>query len=245
MGEYKYIYGPVASWRLGRSLGIDPVSARQKVCTFDCIYCQVGKTKIFSDERKIYAPTAEIIKELVSLPPLKVDYITFSGAGEPTLAENLGQLIEEIKKIRSEKIAILTNSSLMDREDVQKDLLLADFVSAKLDACSEKLFSEINQPMRAIRCETVVKALKEFRAQYKGALALQIMFVANNKTCAEKISRIAKEIDPDEIELNTPLRPCDVKPLSVEELKEIESRFLRNCGETVKIVNVYKRRGKA
>lgn len=244
MGEYKYIYGPVSSWRLGRSLGIDPVSNVQKICTFDCVYCQAGKTNVFSGERKIYVPTADIMEEFASLPPLKVDYITFSGAGEPTLAENLGQLIKEIKKIRSEKIAVLTNSSLMNREDVQKDLMLADFVSAKLDACSEELFAEINQPMQTIRFDAIVKGIKEFKAQYKGTLALQIMFIENNKARAEEIAGLAKEIGPDEIELNTPLRPCDVKPLPVEDLKKIENCFLRNCGNHIKITNVYKQRGK-
>jgi len=128
--DFKYIYGPVPSWRLGSSLGIDPLSKDGKVCSFDCLYCQLGETKFLTDERKKFVPGEEVIGELDSLPTLKIDYITFSGMGEPTLASNLGQMIKAIKKIRKEKIAVLTNSSLMHREDVQKDLFCADFVVA-------------------------------------------------------------------------------------------------------------------
>ena len=100
---FKYIYGPVPSWRLGSSLGIDPLSQKGKVCTFGCIYCQIGETKLLTDERKTFVRIPDLIDELGSLPPLKIDYITFSGTGEPTLAANLGQMIKAIKKIRKEK----------------------------------------------------------------------------------------------------------------------------------------------
>ena len=106
--SFKYVYGPVSSWRLGCSLGIDPVSKGRKICSFDCIYCQVGKTGLLIDERHRFINCEDIIKELDSLPPLEIDYITFSGAGEPTLASNLGEMIRGIKKIRQEKIAVIT-----------------------------------------------------------------------------------------------------------------------------------------
>ena len=160
--SYKYIYGPVPSWRLGSSLGIDPISDRSKVCTFDCVYCQIGRTKIFRDERKVFIPVAEIIKELDLLPPVQIDYITFSGAGEPTLAKNLGQMITATKKNNKSKIAVITNSSLIDREDVQKDLMLADFVIAKLDAASPDIFETINQPMKTIKLNIMRHAVKTF-----------------------------------------------------------------------------------
>ncbi len=224
--KYKYIYGPVPSWRLGSSLGIDPVSMdKGKVCSFDCIYCQIGKTSIFSKRREIFVPTAKIIEEINSLPPIEIDYITFSGAGEPTLAENLGRIIKAVKKIRKEKIAVLTNSSLMDREDVQEDLSLADFVIAKLDACSQDLLLRINKPVKTIKFDTIVKAIKEFRSKYKDKLALQIMFLKENQKKAKEIARIAKEINPDEIQINTPLRPCGSKPLSKAELSIIKGYF--------------------
>jgi len=233
--KYKYIYGPVPSWRLGSSLGIDPISAEGKICSFDCIYCQLGKTKLLRDERKIFVPTEKIIEELNSLPPLKIDYITFSGTGEPTLAKNLGDMIRSIKKIKNNKIAVLTNSSLIDRKDVQDDLLLADFVVAKLDASSQKTFELINKPMEKIKFRSIVQAIKNFRKIYKGRLALQSMFVEDNKIEALGIAKIAKEIRPDEMQINTPLRPCSVKPLSKTELEVIEKYF-----EGLKTASVYK-----
>jgi len=237
--DYKYIYGPVFSWRLGRSLGIDPVSSGRKICPFDCVYCQVGRTKVFSDRRKVYIPTAEVIKELISLPPVEVDYITFSGAGEPTLAQNLGELIKETRKIRKERIAVLTNSSLIYKKDVQEDLSLADFVVAKLDACSQDTLVKINRPMREIRFLDIVKGIKKFKAGYKGRLALQIMFISKNRKYADEISWIAREMGPDEIQLNTPLRPCGSKPLAREDMDVIKLCFLRHCGRDTRIISVY------
>jgi len=231
---YKYIYGPVPSWRLGSSLGIDPLSDKEKICTFDCIYCQIGKTPVFSQERKIFVTVAEIIEELDSLPSLRIDYITFSGRGEPTLAKNLGRMIKAMKKIRNEKVAVLTNSSLLDRSDVQQDLLLADFVVAKLDASSQRLFEAVNRPMETVKFDTALGAIKHFRNIYKGKLALQIMFIKENKKEASEIARIAREISPDEVQVNTPLRPCAVEPLSKKELSSIAKYF-----EGLNIVSVY------
>ena len=233
--DFKYIYGPVPSWRLGSSLGIDPISQREKICTFDCVYCQLGKTENFTGERKIFIPVTEIIEELDQLSQVQIDYITFSGRGEPTLAGNLGRMMKAIKKIRKEKIAVLTNSSLLNRKDVQKDLLQADFVVAKLDADSQKVFDVVNKPMEAIKFDAILEGIKDFRDIYKGKLALQIMLIDGNKKYARNIAQLAKDINPDEVQINTPLRPCNVKPLSKTELTEIESYF-----DGLNIASVYK-----
>lgn len=226
MKKFKYIYGPVQSWRLGRSLGIDPVTGKGKSCNFNCAYCQVGKTRRFSTKRRIFVPTDKIIDEIKSLPAeVKIDYITFSGAGEPTLARNLGHIIRELKKTKSGKIAILTNFSLIYKKDVQKDLMLADFVMVKLDAHSQKLFKRINKPAKGITYNKILKGIKQFRKIYKGVLGLQIMFVKENKEYAKQISDIAKAINPDEIQLNTPTRPCPVKPLPKKDMEKIKKFF--------------------
>lgn len=232
--NYKYIYGPVSSWRLGSSLGVDPISRREKICTFDCIYCQLGRTRLFKDKREIFIPTGKLIKEIKDLSRIDIDYITFSGRGEPTLAKNLGEMIAEIKKIRKEKIAVITNSSLIDRKDVQKDLSLADFVMAKLDASCGELFIKVNKPMKTIKFDDVLRGIKEFRSLYEGKLALQIMFLEENKVYAKEISKIAREIAPDEVEINTPLRPCEVNPLSKEEIDILKGYF-----EGMNVVSVY------
>ena len=223
--RYKYIYGPVLSWRLGRSLGIDPISAKDKVCTFDCVYCQIGDAKICSGERKVFVATKDIMEEIKSLPPIKIDYMTFSGTGEPTLAKNLGELINEIKNIRNEKIAVITNSSLLNLKDVQADLMNADFVMAKLDAPDKELFNKINRPVKGITFDNVISGIKEFRTVYNGKLALQIMFIDQNKGRAKELAELVKKLSPDEVQLNTPLRPCATEPLSKKELDAIKEYF--------------------
>jgi wyosine [tRNA(Phe)-imidazoG37] synthetase (radical SAM superfamily) len=237
--RYRYIYGPVSSWRLGRSLGIDPISAKEKLCTFDCVYCQLGKTTVFTNERRDFISTKAITDEIKKMALPSIDYITFSGAGEPTLAKNLGDMIRAVRKLRREKIAVITNASLMNRRDVQVELALADFVLAKLDAGSEETFQTMNRPMAGIHLRTVLATLKGFGSFFKGKLALQIMFTSLNEKDAPQIARLAQEIHPDEIEINTPLRPCGIKPLSETALSGIEHQFRDICEKNISITNVY------
>lgn len=244
--QYKYIYGPVLSWRLGRSLGIDPVSAIQKTCNFDCVYCQAGKTEVFPRSREIFVPTQALIRELRSLPEVEVDYVTFAGNGEPTLAKNLGEMIRAVRCVRTDKVAVITNASLIDRKDVQRDLALADLVEAKLDAFSADSLRRVNQPSDAVHWEGIVAGLQAFRKIYQGHLTLQIMFVAGNKAHAAEIAKTAFTIGADEIEINTPLRFSPVKPLSPEEIAEITAVFRSLCGSTTKIRSIYEeKRGKS
>lgn len=236
--KFKFIYGPVASWRLGSSLGIDVIN-EDKICTFDCIYCQLGKTIIYPQERKVWVSTNKVIEEVCSLPPFKIDYITFSGMGEPTAAKNLGETIEAIKKVRKEPIAVLTNSSLMDREEVRGELSLADFVMVKLDASSQESLEKVNRPMEGITLDAILQGIKKFRREYDGKLGLQIMFMKENKKKAEELAFLAGEIRPDEIQINTPLRPCNVDPLPKDELLEIKQHFGK-----MKVVSVYEEKMK-
>ena len=223
---YRHVYGPVDSWRLGRSLGIDAVCRlRRKACSFDCVYCQAGKTRILTEKRKIFIPAGEILKEVKNFPPFKADYITFSGSGEPTLAKNLGRLIKGIKKLRREKVAVITNATLLARKDVRRDLAQADFVFAKLDAHSEKLFRKINRPAKTIKLKNILKGIKRFGKEFKGKFALQIMFTAANKKHARQMAALAREIRPGEVHINTPTRPSGVKPLSKGEMQKIKRCF--------------------
>jgi len=226
MKKFKYIYGPVYSWRLGSSLGVDPLSQTDKMCTFDCSYCQIGETRLFNSGRKKFVSTEAIAKEIMRLPKnTKIDYITFSGNGEPTLAKNLGDMIKRIRKIRKEKIAVITNASLINRSDVQDDLLLADFVILKLDANAEDLFMDINKPDPGIRFGDIIKGIKRFSEIYRGRLALQIMFIEKNKVYAKEIVKMAKKLGIKEVQLNTPLRECAEKPLPKSEMDIIRRYF--------------------
>lgn len=236
--KFRYLYGPVSSWRLGRSLGVDLLSRSEKICTFDCVYCQLGATVAFSGKRQVFVPTESVIKEIKSLPAVKLDSITFSGRGEPTLARNLGQVIRAVRKFRKEKIAVITNASLINREDVRRDLALADFVLAKMDATSS-LVGAVNRPMRGFRFEKMLKGLQTFRKVYRGRLALQAMFINANGAHAREIAHLVANMDADEIHINTPLRPCGVKPLGRRDLEEIRRIFTDVCGERVLISTVY------
>jgi wyosine [tRNA(Phe)-imidazoG37] synthetase (radical SAM superfamily) len=226
MIKLKHIYGPVASWRLGRSVGID-ITSSKKICSFDCVYCQAGITTDLSLKRKVFVQTKDVISEFESLPKLDYDYITFSGRGEPTLAKNLGHVIDEIKKRDSHPIAVLTNSTLLYLPDVLEDLKNADLVVAKLDAPNEVLFKDINQPPEELPFSKVIDGIKEYARVYPQKLALQIMFTEENKEAAQELATLAKEINPIEIEINTPTRPSSlhIKPLSKKEISEIKIFF--------------------
>jgi len=239
--NFKYIYGPVPSWRLGSSLGIDLLSQEEKICNFNCIYCQLGLTIKHTLERTIYVPVEKVIEELEALPDIKIDYITFSGRGEPTLAANLGEALKAVKLIRKEPVAILTNASLIGEEEVQKELLLADFVVAKLDACSPESLQEINRPTKEVEFGSILEGLKAFKKSYRGKLSLQMMFIDNNKNEVNKFIYLANYIKPDEIQVNTPLRPCNVKPLAKEEILRIKDILFSAC-KGINIVSVYDER---
>ncbi len=246
----KYIYGPVPSWRLGKSLGVDPVSTERKTCSFDCVYCQLGRTINPTIKRKVFIKLDDFVKELILAKKLlresilekgldekelPIDYITFSGLAEPTLAENLSELLKVVHQNMSQPVAILTNSSLMTRDDVLRDLLLFDVVVAKIDAPDEILFKKINRPFVNYGIEKIIEQIKLFSKKFKGRLELQMMFIDYNKYFAKEMADIAKEIRPYRVQLNTPLRPSPISPLSVEEMDQIEKEF-----KGLNVVNVYK-----
>ncbi|HEY55281.1 MAG TPA: radical SAM protein [Dehalococcoidia bacterium] len=219
------IYGPVSSWRLGRSLGIDLLSTRVNTCSFDCVYCQLGKTAHPEMERKEFVSLDRLARELKKVEGVAADYATFSGMGEPSLASNLGEAIGLVKSALKLPVAVLTNSSLMPREEVRRELALADMIVAKVDAPNEELFGEINRPIGSQTLAEILKALQLFREEYRGKLALQMMFIEANRGCAADMAKIAEQLFPDEVQINTPLRPCGVSPLSPEEVAAIEPEF--------------------
>ncbi len=227
----KTVYGPVPSRRLGVSLGIDPVCSTtgNRVCTFDCVYCQLyilGPTN-YTVSRKVFVPTRDVEKDLEeALESASPDIITLSGTGEPTLARNLGEIIKVARDVSTVPIAILTNSSLMPDDSVRRDLCLLDNVVAKLDAPDFETFKKINRPADGIRLGEIINSLRRFRQEYSGKLSMQMMFINENKNCARALAELAVTIRPDEVQIDTPLRPCRLKPLPRHELEEIKQVFL-------------------
>jgi len=229
------VYGPVPSWRLGRSLGIDPVSTRHKTCSFDCLYCQLGRTKHPLCEREVFVSPQALKSELEAFRDLEIDYVTFSGMAEPTLAANLEELVAAVKEtMRRRPLAILTNSSLMPRPGVRGDLALFDVVVAKLDAPNQELFPQINRPFAKYTFHEILEGIRCFREEFASKLALQMMFVEANQGKAQEMAEIARDLRPDEVQLNTPLRPCPVPPLRPVEMKGIEVSF-----EGLNVINVH------
>jgi wyosine [tRNA(Phe)-imidazoG37] synthetase (radical SAM superfamily) len=221
----RVIYGPVPSWRLGRSLGVDLVSRAEKTCSFDCAYCQLGRTRHRTAERREFVPVARLAGELEQLPALDLDYVTFSGMAEPTLASNLGEAIHEVKRRIRAPVAVLTNSSLMWEPEVREALSHSDKVVAKLDAPTEELLRAINRPVEGITLQKILTGIRALRDEYRGCLALQMMFFQANQDQAEALAVLAHEIEADEIEVNTPLRPCAVEPLPADALARIMTAF--------------------
>jgi wyosine [tRNA(Phe)-imidazoG37] synthetase (radical SAM superfamily) len=163
-----------------------------------------------------------------------IDYYTFSGRGEPTLARNLGEMIRALRARGKGKVAVITNAALIHRKDVRRDLALADFVLVKLDACNQKTLTQVDVPAAGIDFKKIIKGIKAFRKEFSGKLALQVMFIEQNQRHAAAIARIAREIKPDEVQINTPLRPCAVKALGREEMDGIKKYF-----KGLPVVSVY------
>jgi wyosine [tRNA(Phe)-imidazoG37] synthetase (radical SAM superfamily) len=217
---------------LGRSLGVDLVP--HKICTYDCIYCQVGKTTEKTLLRKEYIPKDEVLEEVktfLSKRDSPIDHISLSGSGEPTLHSKIRSVIEGIKEMTSIPVAVLTNGSLLFLEEVREDLIPSDIVLPSLDAVSTDVFSRINRPSRGLTVEKMIDGLVEFRKAYKGRIWLEILFckgVNDSESELLQMKKTADRIRPDLIHLNTVVRPpSDPSAISLgqKEMEEIRSFF--------------------
>jgi wyosine [tRNA(Phe)-imidazoG37] synthetase (radical SAM superfamily) len=230
----KYIFGPVPSRRLGRSLGVDLVP--YKTCTYDCIYCDLGRTTQKTMTRQPYVTSDEIRRELEStLSSLheKPDYITLSGSGEPTLNQNLGRIIRAVKSLTSIPLAVLTNGSLLFWQDVRDDLCEADVVIPSLDAATPLVFDHVNRPHPLLNLEEILGGLAQFRKEFRNQIWLEVLLcrgVNDDHGEVERIKEAVDRIEPDRLQLNTCVRPPAEEfafPLTAEELHETAERLGR------------------
>lgn len=208
----QYVFGPVASRRLGKSLGIDPVPP--KTCNWNCVYCQLGRSVPLVNKRQEYFPRADIVAEVVralnKAEPGSIDWITFVGSGEPTLHSGLGWMMREIKKFTSLPLAVITNGSLLYLPEVQQELLVADAVLPSLDAGNPELYRKINRPWPNLSFDQHVHGLVEFRMVYPGKFWLEVMLVKGvNDTpqALQEIAQIVNRINPDRVDITLPTRP--------------------------------------
>lgn len=223
------------SRRLGWSYGVDIVPF--KVCTLDCVYCQLGKSTDRTIKRKDYGPIEPILAELreILAEGLEADFITIAGSGEPTLNSRLGELIDGIKKITDIPVAILTNGTLLYKEDVRADCAKADVVMPSLDAGDKQAFQKVNRPHKDISIENLISGLCAFREEFAGRIWLEVFFVEGLNTEDEQIAKIRDAIElirPDKIQLNTAVRPtaeADIKRLDAEKLQAIAARLGPKC----------------
>ncbi len=208
----KTVFGPVPSRRLGQSLGIDPIPS--KTCNWNCVYCQLGRSKPMVNVRAEYFPREAILSEikesLASHEKGKIDWITFVGSGEPTLHSGLGWLIAEVKKLTKIPVAVITNGSLLYLPEVRQELLLADAVMPTLDAGDAETYRKINRPMGELTFERLVDGIIAFRKEYTGKLWPEIMLIKGINDTLPALGLLAetlKQIHPDEVHINLPTRP--------------------------------------
>lgn len=205
----KYVFGPVPSRRLGRSLGIDLVPF--KTCTYDCTYCQLGRTTTKTVERQEWTVLEDVLRELrETLANTSADFITLSGSGEPTLHLHLDELIHRIHRLTDIPVAVLTNGSLLWRTDVRKELLEADLVVPSLDAGNDAMFRAVNRPHDHITFEMLLEGLVTFRKEYRGEYWLEVFLLAgytDDEAEVQAIIEWTKQIRPNRVQLNTATRP--------------------------------------
>lgn len=204
----RYVFGPVPSRRLGRSLGVDVVPL--KTCTYDCIYCQLGRTTRKTIVRQDWTPLELVVGEVREALTTRPNFITISGSGEPTLYSRLGELIEAIRRMTSIPVAVLTNGSLLWDEEVSREVALADLVMPSLDAGTADMFARVNRPHASITFNQMLDGLIGFRSRYHGQLWLEVFLVSGyggSSGDMDQIARAAARIEPDRIQLNTVTRP--------------------------------------
>lgn len=228
----KYIFGPIHSRRLGVSLGIDLLP--YKTCSFDCIYCECGCTNRLTVIREEFFPTDSVIKELdeyLSKRP-SLDYITFSGSGEPTLHSGIGRIIDFIKDRYPEyRIAVLTNGTLLGDKGVQADISKADVVIPSLDGATDESFSKICRPDPSITVSNTVNGIAAFRDVYSGIMILEIFIVPGVNDSDDEIEAFKTacgKISPDAIQLNHLARPGCVDWITIpskDRLLEIKKKL--------------------
>lgn len=247
---YKYLFGPVPSRRLGMSLGVDLVP--RKVCSLDCVYCEVGKTNRLTTERKEYILFREVQEELEDFFEHEEDpdYITFSGSGEPTLNSKFKDVLNFIKKIKPGiPIAVLTNGTLLSRKEVRDEMKGADVVLPSLDAVTEDAFRKINRPADELSIDEYIEGLVKFSNEFEGKIWLEVFILPGYNDDREhlmKMKKVLERIRADTIQLNTLDRPgtvSDLHPASKEELQAIKDMWGLDNVEIIASAKERKKKG--
>jgi len=227
----RHVFGPVWSRRLGRSLGIDLIPF--KTCTFDCVYCQLGRTTEKTATRREYVPLTDVLSEVerkLDAGPAP-DFLTLSGSGEPTLYSRIGDLIAALHERTTLPAAVLTNSSLLWDPAVRAEILAADLVLPSLDAGDETIFQHVNRPVASLTLERIVAGLVAFRREFRGPIWLEVFLLGGLTAVPERaddIARIVERLAPDRVQINSVARPPLEEfafPVPVDTQRQLARRF--------------------
>lgn len=225
-----YVFGPVPSRRLGLSLGVDLIPA--KTCTFDCLYCQVGRTTSKTLEPAPFMPVREVVDEIEKkLMKSEPDAVTLAGSGEPTLHSRIHEVIDSIKEVTETKVALLTNGSLFWKEEIRKRVLKADIIMPTISSVFENTFRMIHRPHPGLGLDDVINGLERLRQDYTGLLFLEVVLLAgfnDTEKELEGLKTVIDRINPEKIQLNTVVRPpADKRAVSLDKkrLEDIKVFF--------------------
>lgn len=238
---YKHVFGPVPSRRLGISLGVDLV--KPKSCNMNCVFCECGATPKLADKRESFKDIKEVENEIKAvLKDVKPDYVTFSGSGEPTLSKDLGEIINWIKDNTDVSICLITNSLLLNNDEVIKEVQRADLIIPTLNSVDDDIFHKINRPSKDIHISMIMTGLQKLSAVFKGRIYLETFIIEGLNDGEEHIKRMAeflRTIKFTKIQLNSLARrgaESWVKPTSIEALNNVKKIFAENGIENVEIV---------
>ena len=238
---YKHVFGPVPSRRLGISLGVDLV--KPKSCKMNCVFCECGATPKLADKRESFKDIKEVESEIKSvLKDVKPDYITFSGSGEPTLSKDLGEIINWIKDNTDANVCLITNSLLLNDDEVINEVLRADLIIPTLNSVDDEIFHKINRPSKDIHISMVMSGLQKLSAVYNGKIYLETFIIEGLNDGEEHIKKMAeflKTIKFTKIQLNSLARKGAerwVKPASIKVLNSVKKIFIENGINNVEIV---------
>lgn len=237
MQNYKYIYGPVPSRRLGISLGISPIP--KKTCNYSCVYCQLGATNNLTNTRQDFYDYSDIIREFkdyLDNNKAYFDVVTIVGEGEPTLYKSLGNLIDGIRQINTKPIVVITNGALLYDNSVKKDLNKADIIIPSIDSCNSVMFKKINRPHKSLNYNVILDGIISFSKQFSGQIWLEIMLISQVNDDLEHLNcykDMLKDITHDRLYLNTPIRPP-----AVSNVKEVSNYTMNKAQEILNGVSI-------
>lgn len=244
MGEIAhYVYGPVPSRRLGQSLGVDPIPF--KTCNYNCVYCQLGRTRPLVCERGDYLPADDVVSQvsarLARCAANEIDFVTLVGQGEPTLCASLGRIIRRITAMTETPIAVITNGALLHRPEVREELAAADVVMPSLDAANQQMFRRINRPCPRLRIADIIEGLALFRQGFAGQLWVEVMLLEglnDDEASLRGLCEALRYIGPERVQINLPIRPPAEPWVTVPDDESV-MRATALLGEVAEVVSPY------